>query len=146
MLRANESSTQAPCGFGQALITKLLVEEWGMKGYFRWLKGQHTIITNCVRIASLKPIHPGIKAQYRERRNTLVDSLIEESHADLDARLSSSQRHVYELVAKDTRGRDEKGFLSEKGESTSKTLLSFVAPQGGMFGAPPSADLERLEI
>lgn len=39
MLRANESSTQAPCGFGQALVTKLLVEEWGMTGYLRWLKG-----------------------------------------------------------------------------------------------------------
>lgn len=40
MLRANESSTQAPCGFGQALVTKLLVEEWGMTGYLRWLKGE----------------------------------------------------------------------------------------------------------
>lgn len=58
----------------------------------------------------------------------LVDCLLDQGHAGLDARSSSSG--VFELR---TRARDEKGFsMSEK--SADKTLLSFVAPQGGMFG------------
>jgi aromatic amino acid aminotransferase I len=38
--KANESSTQSASGFSQALVGKLLAEEWGLKGYIRWLKGE----------------------------------------------------------------------------------------------------------
>jgi len=38
--KANESSTQSASGFSQALVGKLLCEEWGMTGYLRWLKGK----------------------------------------------------------------------------------------------------------
>lgn len=40
MQRANESSSQAGSGFTQAFVAKLLVEEWGMTGWLRWLKGE----------------------------------------------------------------------------------------------------------
>lgn len=36
--RQAETSTQAPCGFGQALITTVLLN-WQSAGYIRWLKG-----------------------------------------------------------------------------------------------------------
>lgn len=57
----------------------------------------------------------------------LVDCLLDQGHAGLDSRSSSSGR--FELR---TRARDEKGF-SRSEKSADKTLLSFVAPQGGMF-------------
>lgn len=75
----------------------------------------------------------GIKAQYRDRRDRLVDLLVALGNAGLDARTSADG--TVELRTRDKRGRDEKGFLSEKdGKDSGKTLLSFVAPQGGMFG------------
>jgi len=40
--KANESSTQSASGFSQALVGKLLCEEWGFTGYLRWLKGKQT--------------------------------------------------------------------------------------------------------
>ncbi|GAA5940792.1 hypothetical protein JCM1841_004720 [Sporobolomyces salmonicolor] len=113
--KANESSTQSASGFAQALVGKLLVEQWGFTGYLRWLKG--------------------IKAQYRDRRDVLVDYLLDQSHASLDARQSSAQ--AWEIYTSNARGRDEKGFLrtSEKGmlKAEGKKLMSFVAPMGGMF-------------
>ncbi|KAM0789987.1 hypothetical protein ACM66B_005319 [Microbotryomycetes sp. NB124-2] len=115
--RANESSTQSASGFAQAMVAKLLVDEWGMKGWFRWLKG--------------------LKAQYRDRRDLLVDCLLEQGHAGLDTRTSSDggAAQVFEWVSKDRRRRDEKGFLEDTNEKSghSAPLLSFVAPQGGMF-------------
>ncbi|KAM0751020.1 PLP-dependent transferase [Meredithblackwellia eburnea MCA 4105] len=115
MQKANESSTQGASGFAQVLIAKLLVDEWGMTGWFRWLKG--------------------LKAQYRDRRDMLVDCLVQESHAGLDARSSTSVKDLYQLSFRDSRRRDEKGFLlgSEEKVEEPKVLLSFVAPQGGMF-------------
>ncbi|GAA5826415.1 hypothetical protein JCM3770_004697 [Rhodotorula araucariae] len=106
--RANESSTQAASGFAQALVGKLLAEQWGLDGYLRWLKG--------------------IKAQYRDRRNTLVDALLDGAHASLETRQAGSSTFEYWTRAPDV---DEKGFRSEKGSQ--KRILSFVSPQGGMF-------------
>ncbi|KAK4051762.1 hypothetical protein OIO90_004586 [Microbotryomycetes sp. JL221] len=118
--RANESSTQSASGFAQAMVAKLLVDGYGMQGWFRWLKG--------------------LKAQYRDRRDLLVDCLLEQAHAGLDARTSSDQSGAitFALHKKDTRSRDEKGFLEANNEkrislSKDEPLLSFVAPQGGMF-------------
>ncbi|EGU13534.1 hypothetical protein RTG_00264 [Rhodotorula toruloides ATCC 204091] len=112
--RANESSTQSASGFAQALVGKLLAEEWGLTGYLRWLKG--------------------IKAQYRDRRNTLVDALLDISHASLDARKTSNG--TYEFWTRGSGSLSEKGTMrSEKGavELRKRRILSFVAPQGGMF-------------
>ncbi|KAG8941538.1 hypothetical protein FRC03_004355, partial [Tulasnella sp. 419] len=36
--RAGEVSTQAPCGFGQSMITKLIADHWGFHNYIRWLQ------------------------------------------------------------------------------------------------------------
>ncbi|GAA5913545.1 uncharacterized protein JCM6883_004449 [Sporobolomyces salmoneus] len=117
--KANESSTQSASGFSQALVGKLLAEEWGLKGYLRWLKG--------------------IKAQYRDRRDLMVDLLVDSTNAGLETRHSSSSSDasngMYELYT--STGRDEKGFSlvrtgGEK-ENGGKKILSFVAPEGGMF-------------
>lgn len=173
MERANESSTQAGSGFTQAFVAKLLVEEWGMTGWLRWLKGESCIflcwstplstpLTYCTRhsrasplaisksaeppTASLSP-RSGLKAQYRDRRDMLVDCLLEQGHAGLDSRSSNTRSaQAFELCTRDLRSRDEKGYLAEEKMSEKsgvlaskggKTLLSFVAPQGGMFGAHP---------
>ncbi|GAA5876540.1 hypothetical protein JCM16303_003573 [Sporobolomyces ruberrimus] len=113
--KANESSTQSASGFSQALVGKLLAEEWGLKGYIRWLKG--------------------IKAQYRDRRDLMVDLLVNSTNAGLEARHdTASNDRIVELYS--TAGRDEKGFsLTRGGEKgvPGKKILSFVAPQGGMF-------------
>jgi aromatic amino acid aminotransferase I len=52
--RAAETSTQAPCGFGQALITQLLLT-WEFKGYLQWIKG--------------------LRAQYTHRRDYFIDCI-----------------------------------------------------------------------
>ncbi|GAA5977010.1 hypothetical protein JCM10908_004820 [Rhodotorula pacifica] len=101
--RANESSTQAASGMSQALVGALLAEQWGYTGYLRWLKG--------------------LKAEYRNRRDTLVDNLLDVSHASLEAR--QSRDGAYEVWF-------ARGDLSEKVPDRAK-LLSFVAPVGGMF-------------
>lgn len=89
----------------------------------------------------------GLKAQYRDRRDMLVDSLLSIAHASLEDRqstisLSAFSQHpslraggkLIELRSKDSAGRrDEKGFRTN-GKGDGETLLSFVAPQGGMFG------------
>ncbi|GAA5849914.1 hypothetical protein JCM5353_009063 [Sporobolomyces roseus] len=113
--KANESSTQSASGFSQALVGKLLCEEWGFTGYLRWLKG--------------------IKAQYRDRRDLMVDLLVENCSAGLDARQLSSENEnerVWGIFMK-----DQGSLMSqEKGGSEAvggKKILSFVAPQGGMF-------------
>jgi hypothetical protein len=78
----------------------------------------------------------GIKSQYRTRRDLLVSHLLNEGGAHLDARQSSSLPSTgpapIEMWTKSRR--DEKGFSTEKGEGAKK-VLSFVAPEGGMFGA-----------
>ncbi|GAA5883335.1 hypothetical protein JCM3774_005247 [Rhodotorula dairenensis] len=100
--RANESSTQAASGMSQALVGSLLAEQWGYTGYLRWLKG--------------------LKAEYRNRRDTLVDNLLDVGHASLDARSTGS--NTFEVW---TAGQEmEEKYSRQK-------LLSFVAPVGGMF-------------
>lgn len=86
----------------------------------------------------------GIKAQYRDRRNTLVDALVDSAHASLDTRQAGA---AFEYWTRDER--DEKGLLvREKGSADAgRKILSFVSPEGGMFGAsqclsrPPSSTL-----
>lgn len=108
--RANESSTQAASGMSQALVGSLLAEQWGYTGYLRWLKG--------------------LKAEYRNRRDTLVDNLLDVSHAELDARSVSAQPglRAFEVWTRPT-GKE----VDEKFKGGGQKLLSFVAPVGGMF-------------
>jgi aromatic amino acid aminotransferase I / 2-aminoadipate transaminase len=169
-MRANESSSQSASGFTQAFVAKLLVEEWGMSGWFRWLKGEFSASRSCcssraelILFALSRVLQPspllfpnailslstltGLKAEYRDRRNRLVDHLLDQGHAGLDSRSSRvGETQVHELRTKDSRKRDEKGYLAgdEMSEKTlsslaksrggGQTMLSFVAPQGGMFG------------
>lgn len=39
LLRASETSTQQPSGPVQLLVTRLIVEQWQMGGWIRWLRG-----------------------------------------------------------------------------------------------------------
>ncbi len=55
--RIGETSTQSPCGLGQALVMALLTQ-WSFDGYIRWLRGLGT--------------------QYKLRRDFFVDCLAEE--------------------------------------------------------------------
>lgn len=93
----------------------------------------------------------GLKAQYRDRRDMLVDSLLSIAHASLEARqstisLSAFSQHpslraggkLIELRSKNGVRRDEKGFRTNGDKGDGETLLSFVAPQGGMFGMSSS--------
>ncbi|GAA6061023.1 hypothetical protein JCM10212_001079 [Sporobolomyces blumeae] len=112
--KANESSTQSASGFAQALVGKLLAEEWKFEGYLRWLKG--------------------LKAQYRDRRDCLVDLLVSSCDAGLDPRQAG--QNSWELVLRDAShatGRIKTIDLDEKGKDRGTKVLSFVAPQGGMF-------------
>jgi len=53
-MRQNEVSIQAPSGFSQAILFKLLDEHWGHKGYFDWLGH--------------------IKKEYTSRRNNMLEA------------------------------------------------------------------------
>lgn len=92
----------------------------------------------------------GIKAQYRDRRDLMVDLLVENCSAGLDARQLSSRNEnerVWGIYMKD------QGSLMNEKKVGGKKILSFVAPQGGMFSTPfsliplsslPFLDLETL--
>ncbi|GAA6025556.1 hypothetical protein JCM11491_000054 [Sporobolomyces phaffii] len=108
--KANESSTQSASGFSQALVGKLLAEEWGLEGYLRWLKG--------------------IQAQYRDRRDCMVDLLVDQTGAGLERRRDDGST----ATATDDVVVDEKGSSSSSlSRDDDDKVLSFVAPEGGMF-------------
>jgi aromatic amino acid aminotransferase I / 2-aminoadipate transaminase len=58
LTRHAEVSTQATCGWAQSFIAKLLVDEWGMEGWIRWLQG--------------------LGIEYRKRRDYMVDAITRE--------------------------------------------------------------------
>ncbi|PPQ63863.1 hypothetical protein CVT24_009489 [Panaeolus cyanescens] len=103
--RVAETSTQQPCGFGQSIITSLLLN-WGLPGYFRWLRG--------------------IRAQYTDRRDYLLDCFQEKFHLETcTSPMSIWDGSVsYAAYAKTSRGSDEK----QRGP-----MFSFVPPTSGMF-------------
>ncbi|TCD67496.1 hypothetical protein EIP91_012301 [Steccherinum ochraceum] len=103
--RAGETSTQAPCGFGQSLIAQLLTT-WGYDGYVRWLHG--------------------LAVEYEVRRDYLLDSLSEEFHMrkGLGPAGVWEGLEVLEAHAKPT--------ASEKFGYGSK-YFSIVPPTSGMF-------------
>ncbi|KAF9651722.1 PLP-dependent transferase [Thelephora ganbajun] len=108
LLRQGETSTQAPCGLGQALVAQLLIT-WKPDGYIRRLRG--------------------LGQQYTDRRDHFIDLL----HAKFHIRTSVSEhdfwkgRTVYDAYPKT-------GGLGEKYGTFGQTkYFSFVAPSGGMF-------------
>lgn len=105
--RQGETSTQAPCGFGQSMVTQLLVKTWGLSGYVRWLRG--------------------LRAQYSMRRDAFVDAMVDEFHITFGAgkgRLEGAT--VYQCNLKKA---GVLGSFSEK----AKPVISFVPPTSGMF-------------
>lgn len=74
--------------------------------------------------------HSRSQAQYRERRNTLVDNLLDVAHAGLEGRMTS-ETNTGELRLIDTTRR----FVTDKAiYAPCVPLCSFVCPDGGMFG------------
>ncbi|EPQ59207.1 PLP-dependent transferase [Gloeophyllum trabeum ATCC 11539] len=109
--RAGEVSTQAPCGFGQSLITSLLLN-WGFEGYVRWLRG--------------------LGAQYTARRDFFIDAFAEEFDLDLSTGQSGAWRGCDVYLA--TEKVKPTGEMSEKFALTARRpLFSFVPPTSGMF-------------
>ncbi|KAJ7276368.1 pyridoxal phosphate-dependent transferase [Mycena haematopus] len=112
--RAGETSTQAPCGLSQSLVTATL-QEWGFDGYMRWLKA--------------------LRLQYTLRRDFIVDCLAEEFHLTQAPGLTGSMwegAQVYHGFAKPQRSFN--GYFSnEKTPTISNRLISFVPPTSGMF-------------
>jgi len=105
--RQGETSTQAPCGFGQALITQLMIN-WQFKGYLRWLKG--------------------LGVQYKQRRDFFIDCLVENFHLELaPASHNSLFNGSVEYFASQLR----RGYRDEKADT--RTLFSFTPPTSGMF-------------
>ena len=108
LLRQGETSTQAPCGFGQALVSQLLIT-WTPDGYIRWLRG--------------------LGQQYTDRRDHFIDLL----NAKFHIRNSTSEHSfwngctVYDAYPKT-------GGVGEKYGSFGKAkYFSFTAPAAGMF-------------
>ncbi|KAJ7604554.1 pyridoxal phosphate-dependent transferase [Mycena polygramma] len=110
--RASETSTQAPCGFGQSLVTATLLE-WGYEGYIRWLKG--------------------LRLQYTMRRDFFVDCLAEEFQLAVTAGTSGMFEgcQVYHGFAKPKRSLTR--YYNEKTPTIGNALFSFVPPTSGMF-------------
>jgi len=107
--RQGETTTQAPCGFGQSMVTAILLN-WKYDGYIRWLRG--------------------LGVQYTQRRDFLVDCLADEFHLQILPGTSGvwSDCDVYGASLKPKRG-----IFSEKSNPTARTLFSFVPPTAGMF-------------
>ncbi|KAJ7129722.1 PLP-dependent transferase [Mycena epipterygia] len=109
--RAAETTTQAPCGFAQTLVTATL-QEWGYEGYIRWLKA--------------------LRLQYTIRRDSFVDYLADEFHLTVAPGTVGMWEgcQVYSGFAKPKRSLN--GYFNEKAP-VSNALFSFVPPTSGMF-------------
>jgi len=108
LLRQGETTTQAPCGLGQAVVIQLL-DTWKPDGYIRWLRG--------------------LGQQYTDRRDHFIDTLNEKFHIRASPSESGFWKGstVYDAYPKT-------GGLGEKYCSFGKTrYFSFVAPSAGMF-------------
>ncbi|KAJ7228693.1 pyridoxal phosphate-dependent transferase [Mycena pura] len=110
--RAAETSTQAPCGFSQALVTSTLLE-WGYAGYIRWLKA--------------------LRLQYTIRRDFMVDCMAEDFHLTVAPGTEGIWEgcQVYSAFTKPNRS--VTGYFNEKTPPSSNALFDFVPPTAGMF-------------
>ncbi|KAJ7179162.1 pyridoxal phosphate-dependent transferase [Mycena filopes] len=109
--RSAETSTQAPCGFGQSLVTATL-QEWGYEGYIRWLKA--------------------LRLQYTLRRDYLVDCLAEEFQLTVSSGTEGMWEGAQVYTGSAKPKRSITGYFNEKAPMSSP-LFSFVPPTSGMF-------------
>jgi len=109
--RQGETSTQAPCGFGQALVVSLLLN-WKFDGYIRWLQG--------------------IRAQYRERRDFCVDCFDDAFH--LVPRSAGVNYTIYDGYIKSKmvlpQNKWKEKFIDREKQFP---VFSFTPPTSGMF-------------
>ncbi|KIY73729.1 PLP-dependent transferase [Cylindrobasidium torrendii FP15055 ss-10] len=107
--RAGETTTQSPCGFGQAMVASLLTH-WQYDGYIRWLQA--------------------LRLQYKHRRDFLIDSLADEFHLDLSIGTSGFRNgsQVYNVSFKRASAFSEKHSAQD-----GRPIFSFVPPSSGMF-------------
>lgn len=108
--RQGETTSQAPCGFGQALITKILMH-WTYDGYIRWLRG--------------------LRTEYQQRRNFFVDCLAEEFHLHAVTTTAGVWEGcvVYQASSKVKKNTS----ITDKYSARDRTMFSFVPPTAGMF-------------
>ncbi|KAG2348855.1 PLP-dependent transferase [Suillus weaverae] len=108
--RQGETSAQAPCGFGQAVITKILMH-WTYDGYIRWLRG--------------------LRTEYQQRRNFFIDCVAEEFHLDAVPAVAGVWEgcSVYQASSKVKKS----SRMTEKYSARNRTMFSFVPPVAGMF-------------
>jgi DNA-binding transcriptional MocR family regulator len=113
--RMGETSTQSPCGLGQAFYMAL-ISQWTFDGYVRWLRG--------------------LRTQYRQRRDFFIDCLADEFDllptpaSAVSPRWASAtvvSDHTFTVLSAYARG----GTVHEK--TTRRPLLSFMPPSSGMF-------------
>ncbi|KAL0949929.1 hypothetical protein HGRIS_009955 [Hohenbuehelia grisea] len=107
--RQAESSTQAPCGLGQTMVTSLILN-WQFNGYIRWLRALGT--------------------QYTQRRDFLLDCFSDEFHLEVEQEHKGAWKGntVYRAYAVPRNAR----AMIEK-TSARAPMFSFVPPTSGMF-------------
>ncbi|KAI5118981.1 hypothetical protein M0805_001120 [Coniferiporia weirii] len=108
--RQGETTTQAPCGFGQSIITQLLTKQWGYTGYVRWLRG--------------------LRTEYTLRRDFFIDELSVQFTTQRSYVAQGAWAGCTALVAYPKRSRSK---ADEKRASSDKPLFSLVPPTAGMF-------------
>ncbi|EJD01652.1 PLP-dependent transferase [Fomitiporia mediterranea MF3/22] len=115
--RQGETSTQAPCGFGQSIITQLLTKQWGFRGYVRWLRG--------------------LRAEYTQRRDFFIDELMEYFDIRPMYVAQGSWAGCTALVARPrTRSQSRANNVSSEKQDFAfgeKPIFSLVPPSSGMF-------------
>jgi aromatic amino acid aminotransferase I / 2-aminoadipate transaminase len=105
--RIGETSTQNPCGLGQAFFMAL-ISQWTFDGYVRWLRG--------------------LRTQYKHRRDFFIDCLADEFDLfTTPASATAASDHTFTVLSAYAR----EG--STYGKTTRRPLLSFVPPSLGMF-------------
>ncbi|KAF9247270.1 pyridoxal phosphate-dependent transferase [Melanogaster broomeanus] len=106
--RQGETSTQAPCGFGQSIITKILLN-WTYDGYVRWLRG--------------------LRTEYTQRRDFIIDCFSEE----FQIQIGPSTTDMWSGCTTYHAARKQAGRDHEKYPLQNRTMFSFVPPVAGMF-------------
>ncbi|KZV91707.1 PLP-dependent transferase [Exidia glandulosa HHB12029] len=109
--RCGETATHSPSGFTQGLVVQLLANHWGIDNYLIWLQG--------------------LRTQYTARRDTIVDSLLENFEVSMAYSDGSSYLRglpVYSCFphAKSSLSRSRNGKQIGR-------VLSVVPPTAGLF-------------
>lgn len=138
--RQAETSTQAPCGFGQVFLmffsswvltnTNALVthysnaDQLAVRRIFavaqRWSCFSSTFtLLNC--------IIPGLGVQYKQRRNFFIDCLAKKFHLEM----APPSYGFFEGSPTYFASQMRRGYHNEK--ANTKVLFSFVPPTSGMF-------------